>query len=263
MFGVLLNLYPEHLDWHGSIEDYLESKLRLRSAANHLIAADERSLKNHLQSDAVEWVNVPAGLHVSDGRLFDGVNNQGPIETTLIGAHNLANLCTAIAAVRRVGVDPGKSLEQLRSFAGLPHRLQVLTDSVGPTWIDDSISTTPHSTLAAIRAVAVRPLTVLIGGYDRGLDWSDFLPAINCWDDIALVGVGAHGRRIIKALKRQRSAASPVLKSAEDLMQAVAMARELTSTDGAVLLSPGAPSFDAFTDYQARGRRFQELALSP
>jgi len=99
---------------------------------------------------------------------------------------------------------------------------------------------------------------VIVGGHDRGLDWSDFVRAAKDRGNLRIVAQGANGPRIAQAL-RQAKTELP-LGEAEDFADAVAMARIVTPAGGVVLLSPGAPSFDQFKDYAERGRHFAELA---
>jgi UDP-N-acetylmuramoylalanine--D-glutamate ligase len=134
----------------------------------------------------------------------------------------------------------------------------------GITWIDDSIATTPEATLAALRSVAPRSTVVLIGGFDRGLDWGDFAMRIAAEPPAALVAMGQNGARIHaqleEALARQATTPRPPLKLVETLDDAVATARRLVPAGGVVLLSPGAPSFDQYRDYAERGRAFARMA---
>ena len=145
----------------------------------------------------------------------------------------------------------------LASFRPLPHRLQPLGERDGWHWID-SISTTPQATLAALQSLRGRDVTVLVGGHDRGLDWTPFVDAMRVDPPHAIVCMGANGGRIAGALRAAEVACLMALVT--DLAGAVAEAKARTPAAGVILLSPGAPSFDQFRDYAERGRRFAELA---
>ena len=259
--GVVTSLYEEHLDWHGSRERYVADKLKLADAARTLLV-------NGLQPNLLERTaahphrlvfGTADGWHVADGAIrrgeqpvFDVARMAAP------GLHNALNACAALATLETLGHDAIKAAPALADFRPLPHRLQPLGARDGLDWINDSISTTPRATLAALDSLAGREATVIVGGHDRGLDWSDFVRAMKDRTGLRIVAQGANGPRIALAL-RQAKTELP-LGEAEDFADAVAMARTVTPAGGVVLLSPGAPSFDQFKDYAERGRRFAELA---
>jgi UDP-N-acetylmuramoylalanine--D-glutamate ligase len=146
----------------------------------------------------------------------------------------------------------------LASFRPLPHRLQPLGKHDGWYWVNDSISTTPLATLAALESLHGRCVTVLVGGHDRGLDWTPFVEATSAMPPNAIVCLGGNGARIADALRGARVSCPLVL--VDTLAAAVAEAKTLTAPDGVILLSPGAPSFDQFRNYAERGHRFSALA---
>ena len=259
--GVVTSLYEEHLDWHGSRERYVADKLRLADVSRTLLV-------NGLQAPLLERTaahphrlvfGTPAGWHVADGAIRRGERAVFDIHAMAApGVHNALNACAALAALEALGHDAIRAAPALAEFHPLPHRLQPLGARDGLDWINDSISTTPQATLAALDSLAGREVTVIVGGHDRGLDWSDFVQAVKDRAGLRIVAQGANGPRIARAL-RQAKTELP-LGEAEDFADAVAMARTVTPTGGVVLLSPGAPSFDQFKDYAERGRCFAGLA---
>ncbi|MBA2079284.1 UDP-N-acetylmuramoyl-L-alanine--D-glutamate ligase [Rhodanobacter sp. PCA2] len=259
--GVVTSLYEEHLDWHGSRERYVADKLRLADVSRRLLV-------NGLQPNLLERTaahphrlvfGTPEGWHVADGAIRRGEQAVFDIaKLAAPGLHNALNACAALAALETLGHDAIMAAPALANFHPLPHRLQPLGTRDGLDWINDSISTTPQATLAALDSLAGREVTVIAGGHDRGLDWSDFVQAVKHRTGLRIVTQGANGPRIAQAL-RQAKTELP-LGEAEDFDDAVTMARTVTPAGGVVLLSPGAPSFDQFKDYAARGRRFAELA---
>jgi len=146
----------------------------------------------------------------------------------------------------------------LASFHPLPHRLQPLGERDGLQWINDSISTTPLATLAALESLQGREVTVIVGGHDRGLDWAPFVDAVKSRTALRIITQGANGSRIAVALRAAK--VEVPMGDVDKLTDAVEMARIVTPEGGTVLLSPGAPSFDQFHDYAERGRRFAGLA---
>ena len=150
-------------------------------------------------------------------------------------------------------------VEHIASFKPLPHRLQALGARDGVDYVNDSIATTPYATIEALRSLADRAVSVLVGGFDRGVDWKPFVEYATKYPPHAIITMGANGA-IIAAALRHIPTPGFALESVSSLAEAVARARELTPAGGVILLSPGAPSFDQFRDYAERGRDFAHLA---
>lgn len=259
--GVITSLYEEHLDWHGSRERYVADKLRLADVSQQLLV-------NALQPVLLERTQAhphrllfgqPEGWHVADGFICRGTQKVFPVaQLAAPGLHNALNACAALAALAAVGMDALAAAPALAHFRPLPHRLQPLGERDGRHWINDSISTTPLATLAALESLRGRAVTVLVGGHDRGLDWTPFVDAVHNAPPNAIVCMGSNGRRIVDALRNAQ--VSCPLALVDNLAAALVEAKTLTPDNGVILLSPGAPSFDQFKDYAERGRRFAELA---
>ena len=268
--AVALNLFPEHLDWHGSHEQYIEDKLRLLTQARPrtavLNAADGRLASVGAELIAkgeseVRWFGDAAGWHLRGDDLHRGdtfVMDTRPLP--LPGRHNRGNLCAVLTAIEALGLDAVLLAPHAASFRPLPHRLQTLGTRDGITYVNDSISTTPHASLAALDCFASRRIALLVGGHDRGLPWEDFADAMRAHAPDALITMGQNGPRIHALLAPVAAGGSFHLAQATNLADAMRQAREALGGEGVVLLSPGAPSFGAYRDYVARGRHFAELA---
>ncbi len=259
--GMITSLYEEHLDWHGSREQYVADKLRLADVSRQLLVnALQPHLLDHTQAHPHRLLfGQPQGWHVADGFIRRGGQDVFPIEQLAApGLHNALNACAALAALAAVGMDALAAASALATFRPLPHRLQPLGQHDGWHWINDSISTTPLATLAALESLDGRRVSVLVGGHDRGLDWTPFVEAMRATPPHAIVCMGSNGGRIADALRA--AGVSCPLALVDSLAAAIAEAKALTPADGVILLSPGAPSFDQFRDYADRGRRFAELA---
>jgi UDP-N-acetylmuramoylalanine--D-glutamate ligase len=262
--GVLLNLSPDHLDWHFGEENYTRDKLRLAglAAGGKLIAnAAEPVLTSALGATPdILWFNSSDGMHVAEDRLMDGGSAMEiTLPPGLPGAHNLSNLAAALTVVRAVGANLETALRAVKSFRPLPHRLQVVGQLQGIVYINDSISSTPVATVAALETFAGKKVTLIVGGLDRGVDWAPYMRRIGDHCPLAVIGVPDNGPGILRSLEKAGVAPESGLHLAADLEQALAMARSLTSAGGVVLLSPGAPSFPRYRDYRERGRHFAEL----
>ena len=263
--AVVLNLHPEHLDWHGSEARYYADKLALLGRPGQrprvsLLSALTDFPSGSVPERGVAWFGGGDGFRVAHSAIWrDKRRLYALSDLPLPGEHNALNACAALAAVEAAGVDASRLRAALGSFTALPHRLQTLGVRDGLTWVNDSIATTPHATLAALAHFRDGPVTVLVGGHDRGLDWSAFGAMLLRRPPHAVIGIGPHGARILAVLGSLPETA-PRRAHAPDLERAVARARALTPEGGVVLLSPGAPSFGEFRDYIERGRRFAALA---
>ncbi|KAF1711159.1 UDP-N-acetylmuramoyl-L-alanine--D-glutamate ligase [Pseudoxanthomonas kalamensis DSM 18571] len=262
--AVMLNLFPEHLDWHGSEARYIEDKLALvtRARPQHAVlnAADSRLAALQLPDSRVHWFNREDGWHLRDDDLYHA--DRLVMDTRSIplpGRHNRGNLCAVLAAIEALGLDAAALAPVAQGFQPLPHRLQTLGQRDGITWVNDSISTTPHASLAALECFRGQRVALLVGGHDRGLDWSDFASRMTEAAPAAIVTLGENGPRIHELLAPLAAAGRFHLGAAGDLEQAVAVARDLLAGPGLLLLSPGAPSFGAYRDYVARGCHFAIL----
>ena len=153
--------------------------------------------------------------------------------------------------------------DALSTFSALPHRLQVLGEIGGVTYVDDSISTIPEAALGAVDAFSGRPITIILGGLDRGQEWQVLASSFVGMQLHAVVTAGQNGDRIFEALRLAKESASsslPILLSAKDLEEAVQLAKRNTPAGGVVLLSPAAPSYGAFRNFEERGDAFKTAA---
>lgn len=257
--AVVNNLYEEHLDWHGTRERYAQDKLLIAARAQALVVNAQPELLDRSAAHARRFVfGAMAGWHVRDEAIWrDGVRALALADLPLVGPHNALNACAALAAVEAAGFDASALAAHVATFTPLPHRLQRLGARDGIDYVNDSIATTPYATIEALRSLP-GPVTVLVGGFDRGLDWSPFVDYVRRSPPHAIVTMGANGAAISARLQGAGAAGCRVA-DAGALAEALDRARALSAA-GTILLSPGAPSFDQFRDYAERGREFARLA---
>lgn len=262
---IVTNLFPEHLDWHGSEARYIEDKLALVTEARPhvavLNAADPRLARLALPDSEIRWYGDASGWHLRGDALHRG--DALVMDTTALplpGRHNRSNLCAVLTALEAFGLDAMALAPHAASFQPLPNRLQPVGTRDGILYVNDSISTTPHATLAALELYRDRPVAVLVGGHDRGLPWDEFANAMRAAAPAAIVTMGQNGPRIHALLGSVAAEAGFVLEAANDLAGAMDKARAALPSGGVMLLSPGAPSFGDYKDYVARGRHFAQLA---
>jgi UDP-N-acetylmuramoylalanine--D-glutamate ligase len=263
--AVALNVFPEHLDWHGSQARYVADKLRLLTEARPRIAVlngnDPTLAALRLPDSEVHWFGRDDGWHLREDVLYRGV--AAVMDTAALplpGRHNRGNLCAVLTAIEALGLDAAALVPHAATFQPLPHRLQLLGTRDGIDYVNDSISTTPHASLAALELYGGRRVAILVGGHDRGIDWSGFAAAMRMRAPVAIVTMGQNGPRIHALLAPLAATAGFVLDAASDLGDAMHKARVALAGEGVVLLSPGAPSFGAYRDYTERGRDFARLA---
>jgi len=263
--GVVTSLYEEHLDWHGTRERYVADKLKLADASRTLVvnATQPRLLELTANHPRRVLFGHPDGWHVGTfadvEAVLHGKQSLMPLASLSIpGRHNALNACAALTALEQVGIDGRAAIPALATFRPLPHRLQHLGQRDGFDWINDSISTTPQAALAALESLAGHDITLILGGHDRGLDWSDFVEAIAQRARLRVITQGANGPRIAATMRA--AGEGDLLREAANLDAAIATARAISQPGDSIVLSPGAPSFDQFHDYTERGRHFANLA---
>ena len=209
----------------------------------------------------VHWFNSRDAWHVLGSTLRRGEHEVMDCKALpLPGTHNYGNLCAALTAIEALGLDAMPLATKALGFRPLPHRLQSLGRREGREYVNDSISTTPHASLAALDVYATRRVAILIGGYDRGLDWSPFVKRTIKEPPVAIIAMGQNGARIAQELGPNARGGRFVLQQAMEMGEAVRLAEQALGGEGVVLLSPGAPSFPRYKDYVERGRHFAQMS---
>ena len=261
-WGAVTSLAPEHLDWHGDVETYYRDKLHVFAGcgpASVVVSAQARPVAEQHLDPAV--LVDPADV-VPEARLAGF-----PLER-LSGVHNVANLHVALAACVRMGVDLDRSADAVRAavadFRALPHRLSPVATRDGVTFVDDALSTTPVSVRAAIDAFAGQQVTLIAGGQDRGLDYTDLAAAVVArGGTVQVLTIPDTGARFAADLRAAAAAAgvdAPVTETGS-LADAVAEALRTARPGGLVLLSPGAPSYNRFRNYEELARTYEQILL--
>lgn len=260
---VLTSLFPDHLDWHGSATAYYDDKLNLAMHGPATVVANALDEEQQRRLDGrrdVEWYGSVTGwsaigraLQWADETVFTLPPDR------LIGRHNAANACAALAALAAVGHAPRSSVELiqdgLNSFEPLAHRLTVVAVIEEVRYVDDSLATSPHAAVAALEAFADVPVTLIAGGHDRGVSYEPLARHIGERTEwTAVLTLPANGPHIADELARL--AKGVTVSNLPNLEEAVVAAAEITPPGGVVLLSPAAPSFSQFRDYAARSAAF-------
>ena len=270
--GVLLNVYEDHLDRHGSPEAYLAAKARLfanqRPEEVAVLNADEpavAALAPRLRARVLRYglgealaeeegaVTVREGqFGLVAGGAFRPICPVGALR--LPGRHNLSNALAAISVLVAVGA-PREGVERtLRGFSGVPHRLEPVGEVGGVLFVNDSQATCKQAVCYALEAYAPRRTVLIAGGRAKVPDFSDLAPAIVRWAQ-AVVLIGEAAPQLEQAV---RALGMEQVIRAESLPEAVAVAYRLAQPEGVVLLSPACASFDMFQNMEHRGQLFRE-----
>jgi UDP-N-acetylmuramoylalanine--D-glutamate ligase len=257
--AVLISLFPEHLDWHRSVENYYRDKVNLlRHARCRVVGRSAAPIVERLVDERcrpIVWFDDANQIHARGAEIFDSEARVGPVgDPYLERPHNRSDLCAALTAAKTLGIAPAEALDAARGFAGLPHRQQELGTRGGVLFVDDSISTIPESTIAALEVYAGRDITVILGGYDRGIDYGKLVAALAKGSAKRALCLGGSGARIDAGLEAAAGLCSA--RRMPSMAEAVACAIRATPPGGVVLLSPAAPSYGDYRDFSERGRDF-------
>ena len=224
---MLLNLEPDHLDRYESFEGYRDAKLRIFERARTKI--------------------VPRGLGL-DGTEF-AADDPLPAEPRIPGAHNRENAAAATAAARALGVAEEAIAEALRTFPGVPHRLELVRELGGVRYVNDSKATNVAAALKALAAYEDDPVHLILGGSRKGEDFAPLAAAIG--PNVKSVHVDRGDRR--RAGRRHPAG------GADEAIWQVALAAIEPQAGDVVLLSPACASYDQFRDFEERGEEFRRL----
>lgn len=274
--AVVLNITQDHLDWHKSVKEYIEAKQNI--------------VKNQKKNDyaVVNWdypvsrtfaslsggkafffsrKKVVEGSYVEDGYIYLSVGGKkqliGSVEKLkLLGEHNWENVAAAVCASRLAGANLEAIKKVVFSFTGLEHRLERVKTIAGVTFYNDSFSTNPGPTIAAVRSFKV-PMTLILGGYDKGLDYGDMAKEISESSNVgSVVLIGQTRLKIKRELKKRGFRGKMLDLGFAKMGKIVKVAFENTPSGGVVILSPASASFDMFKDYKDRGNIFKREVLN-
>ena len=253
--AVLLNLFPEHIQWHKSHAQYYQDKCNLlkRGAAINIVNFYEP--RSHNIAKLPIFFNDKKHIHFASKAIMDGINEIGKTDKfPMLGEHNLENLCASLSICKSLGLDLPNCLKAAYSYRGLPHRLQMFGPLGDHYYINDSISTDPEATIAALKALKGKDVTLIVGGEDREQNYDELCTIINTDQNINVICAYETGPRIFDQLETNQKHKTVSLKNS------VKLAQKITPIEGYILLSPAAPSYDAFKDFEERGELFMELA---
>jgi UDP-N-acetylmuramoylalanine--D-glutamate ligase len=279
--AAVLNVTPNHLDRHGTMEAYTAAKARIfqnQRPSDVAVFGYDDPVAHRLSIDAPGRMAyfsmrrmVVSGAYLDGDQIVITSGDSAPgtayqvvcprSAIRLRGDHNVLNALAA-CAIAGAGYVPAEAMRAaIEAFTGVEHRLETVATIDGVTWINDSIATAPERVIAALHSYR-EPVVLLAGGRDKDLPWDDLaaLAAARCR---AVIAFGEHGPQVAEHLRRaQRGTAGARLAHVEvvtGLEEAVAAARRAAQPGDVVLLSPGGTSYDAYVDFAARGQHFRDL----
>ncbi len=270
--AAVLNITPNHLDRHLTMEAYTSAKKRIldyqREEDIAILGHDDPGawkLAGSAQGSCVTFgVNLPpegrVGFFLARDqiRLWDGETSRELFPRNRIrlrGKHNLLNVLAACSIAYAAGLSVESMQAGVDGFAGIPHRLEFVRSWGGADWYNNSIDTAPERVIAAIQAFE-EPIVLMLGGRDKDLPWDDLADLVHRRvDHVVLFGEAAG--LIEQALSLNMQAKSCSVTRCVDLEEAVHSAAEVVESGDVVLFSPGGTSFDAFRDFAERGEQFK------
>lgn len=244
---VVLNLFPEHLQWHQNHENYYNDKLRpafINQSLKIIANADNDLLRERIAKtdNDIDWFKTSA---------------KEKVETKLKGDHNQENISAILAVCKELNIDLDIAKSHIKTFDPLMHRLQEFKSKQGTTCVNDSISTTPETAIAAINVYQDNNLVLILGGTDRGQNYSELINKINSTNVKAIFLLPKNGERIKKQLNDDHFKGE--ITECESLEQVTVAIKGRNDPQEVVLLSPAAPSYDQFNNFEERGNLFIKL----
>jgi UDP-N-acetylmuramoylalanine--D-glutamate ligase len=277
--GAVLNVTPNHLDRHGTMENYMRTKAHILAfQGGHdraVLNKDDpgsRALETVVKSDLLwfsQYEMVADGAFMVGERLIvsgaaspDGSPNVicAADDIPMRGEHNVANVLAACAIAGAAGVAPAAMTAAIKAFEPVPHRLETIRNIEDVTYVNDSIATAPERVVAALKSYD-EPLILLAGGADKKLPWDEMV-ALALHKSRHIVAFGLAGDIVVETAKRLTGGRTDQVTRVETLDEAVEAAAKLAQPGDVVLLSPGGTSYDAYSDFEARGEHFRQLVMA-
>ncbi len=255
--AVVLNITKDHLDWHKDIKEYVNAKKNIVRYQNEKDFAVINS--DYKVSKGFGKVAKGKVIYFSGKDVLKFYNTK---KFLLLGKHNWENIAAATAVSRVLGI--GRKIVQkvVYNFKGLEHRLEFVGKGRGVSFYNDSFSTNPQPSIAAVNSFNA-PITIILGGYDKGLDYTELGEVISKKKNVGcVVLIGDTARKIKEALFYAKYNGKIIELGKPPTREIVKVAFKNTPKDGVVVFSPASASFDMFDDYKQRGKIFKKEVLN-
>jgi UDP-N-acetylmuramoylalanine--D-glutamate ligase len=267
--AVILGIEPDHLDVHRNYQEYLEAKsniVKYQNEGDVVIYKSSNQESTNISRFSASSQKVSYGenadFRVESGYFWCKNTKTCPSNTVIIpGQHNLENACAAIAACWGYTQNSEIITKGLGDFKGLPHHIEKVREVNGVTYYDDSFSSAPSAAIVAIKAMT-RPTVLILGGYDRDIDFSNLVQTISELQTIKKIILIGQTREKIKELLMEAAYEDFEVYDTQNFSEVVLRARDIATPGDNVLLSPGCASFDMFKNFYERGDKFKEIVGS-
>ena len=268
--AVVLNITQDHLDWHKDLDEYIDAKKNIVKHQKDndfaIISADYKVPESFSSLTKAEVLYFSRNKKVkgsfsSDGNVYLSTDKEillgGAKDLLLRGEHNLENVTAAAAVGGVLDISPQAIWKAVSSFKGLEHRLELVGRAKGISFYNDSFATGPQPTIAAVKSFS-EPLTVILGGSEKGLDYKDLGEEISKAENlVSVILIGQVGPKIKEALQKAEYGGKLIDMGRASMDEIIGEAVLNTPQGGVILLSPAAASFDMFKDYKDRGKKFK------
>lgn len=267
--AVVLLIEPEHLNVHVDFDDYVNAKANIRRHQKQddvciFHPTNESALK--IAESSNEGLTFRYGVHdsygvyVDDGAFCRADHKICSVDALqLMGNHNIENACAAISVAKVYDISDGDIEAGLRKFQGLPHRIEYVREIDGVKYYNDSFSSSPSATVAAIKSFN-QPEIIILGGIDRGANFTEIANTISSQDNIkAVIIMGEIRNKLAEILKNVNQKTRIEVTDLKTLQPIVELAKSYAKPGDVVVLSPGCASFDMFKDFYDRGDKFRDV----
>lgn len=273
--AVILNITQDHLDWHKDLKEYIEAKtntVKYQSKDDFAVINNDYEIPQSFADKTKAKIfffsrkSKIRGSYVENGKIILDVGEKivlGETKNLLLrGEHNWENITAAACASSLAGANISSIRKVIFSFKGLEHRLELVGEYEGVAFYNDSFATGPQPTMAAINSFR-EPISLILGGYDKGLDYSGLGNQISKTKNLVnVILIGDLGEKLERVIKESKYKGQIIKMGKSSIDKIVKKAYSETPKGGVVLLSPAAASFDMFLNYKERGNKFKEAVRS-
>ncbi|MFH0929642.1 MAG: UDP-N-acetylmuramoyl-L-alanine--D-glutamate ligase [Candidatus Moraniibacteriota bacterium] len=272
--AVITNIFPDHLNYYGTMEKYIADKKYIFSSQktedyvvlnydneNARILADKSESKRIFFTANAKIDSADDFVGVKTGKIFYQTGGEEKNicdlnDIKLRGGHNIGNILAAVAATSAYGILPDKICEAIKNFKSVPHRLEFVRELDGVKYINDTAATMPDAAIAGVNSFS-KPIILIAGGMDKNLDFADFAKAISEKVKKVIFLKGDATEKIKTELKKI-DAENKIDSEFDNLKKAILRAKSVSGPGDSVLFSPGATSFNMFKNEIDRGEKFRE-----
>jgi UDP-N-acetylmuramoylalanine--D-glutamate ligase len=276
--AVITNIFPDHLNYYGTMEKYIADKKYIFSSQkpeDYIVLSYDnettRTLADGAKSKKIFFTtngkidSTNDFIGVKAGKIFYRNNGEDKIicdlnDIKLQGGHNIGNILAAVASASAYGIAPEKICEAVKNFKGVPHRLELVREIDGVKYVNDTAATMPEAAIAGINSFS-KPVILIAGGMDKNLDFKEFAKAVSEKVKKMILLKGDATEKMKSELKKI-GAEKMVDSESDNLKEALLRAKSISDPGDIILFSPGATSFNMFKNEIDRGDKFREAVES-